>query len=330
MQRRHPQDQDEHGRDPYERVRGYAGYNGRREEEQSREPWRQGGRDQEYDERLGRWQFDESGSQRNRSRSENGGDYGGGGYAEGPRRWQGEGYAGRGESREWGSRYRAGGPFDEGDFGGSFGRERPRERSGGGYEDRDREFRTGGSRFGGSDWQQRGFEERGYGERGYGERDYGERRERAFGRFGGNDPRDYGERSDYGERGAYRGLGNAGRRGSESGSEGLRFGDFRRFSGRGPKGYQRSDERIREDVCDRFTSDPDLDAGEITVTVKNCEVTLEGTVEDRQMKRHAEDCADDISGVRQVHNRLQIQERSGEHQTSQSGQSKAQTAGRAS
>lgn len=28
------------------------------------------------------------------------------------------------------------------------------------------------------------------------------------------------------------------------------------FAGRGPKGYQRSDDRIREDVCERLAEDP--------------------------------------------------------------------------
>jgi hypothetical protein len=35
-------------------------------------------------------------------------------------------------------------------------------------------------------------------------------------------------------------------------------------------------------------------------------VTLEGGVEDRQMKRDAEDCAESVLGVRQVHNRLRV------------------------
>ena len=33
----------------------------------------------------------------------------------------------------------------------------------------------------------------------------------------------------------------------------------RRYRGRGPKGYRRSDARIREDVCDRLTEAPDVD-----------------------------------------------------------------------
>lgn len=80
-----------------------------------------------------------------------------------------------------------------------------------------------------------------------------------------------------------------------------------RFAGLGPKGYQRSDERLREEICDRLTADPDIDASGLTVTVKDSEVTIEGRVADRQMKRGAEDCIENISGVRQVHNRLRVE-----------------------
>jgi hypothetical protein len=76
------------------------------------------------------------------------------------------------------------------------------------------------------------------------------------------------------------------------------------FAGRGPKGYVRSDERIREDVCDRLSADDEVDASEISVSVQSGEVTLEGTVFDRRSKHRAEDIADSVSGVRDVHNRL--------------------------
>jgi hypothetical protein len=76
------------------------------------------------------------------------------------------------------------------------------------------------------------------------------------------------------------------------------------FFGRGPKGYTRSDERIQEDVCDRLTDDDELDASEITVTTRSGEVTLEGAVNDRRSKHRAEDIADAVPGVREVHNRL--------------------------
>ena len=78
------------------------------------------------------------------------------------------------------------------------------------------------------------------------------------------------------------------------------------FSGRGPKGYQRSDDRIREDVCDRLADDPHLDASDIEITVRNGEVTLAGFVRDRHDKRHAEDVAEHVSGVREVNNSLRV------------------------
>lgn len=81
--------------------------------------------------------------------------------------------------------------------------------------------------------------------------------------------------------------------------------------GRGPKGYSRSDERIIEDVNDRLTDDPYLDATEIEVGVANREVTLSGTVDSREAKRRAEDLADGVAGVVHVQNNLRVAARAG-------------------
>ena len=78
--------------------------------------------------------------------------------------------------------------------------------------------------------------------------------------------------------------------------------------GKGPKDYTRSDDAIRADVCDCFTDDSQLDASDIVVEVRNCEVTLSGTVPDRGAKRHAEDLAETTPGVRQVQNNLRVAE----------------------
>ena len=78
------------------------------------------------------------------------------------------------------------------------------------------------------------------------------------------------------------------------------------YAGRGPKGYQRSDERIREDVCDLLTDLPYVDASDIEVAVRNGEVTLAGTVRQREDKRITEDLVESVSGVRQVHNELRV------------------------
>ncbi len=84
----------------------------------------------------------------------------------------------------------------------------------------------------------------------------------------------------------------------------------RDHSGRGPTNYTRSDDRIREDVNDKLTDDWGVDARKVTVTVNNGEVTLDGTVSTRLQKRRAEDCADDVSGVKHVQNNLRVQDSS--------------------
>jgi hypothetical protein len=76
------------------------------------------------------------------------------------------------------------------------------------------------------------------------------------------------------------------------------------FRGRGPKGYVRSDERLRELVCERLTDDPRVDASAVEVEVKGGEITLSGEVADRTMKWRAEDLAEAASGGALVHNRL--------------------------
>ncbi len=78
-------------------------------------------------------------------------------------------------------------------------------------------------------------------------------------------------------------------------------------TGRGPKNYQRSDERIMDDVCERLTRDPDVDATHIEVSVQSGLVTLGGTVTDRQSKRVAEDISNDVWGVKDVQNQIKVQ-----------------------
>ena len=77
-------------------------------------------------------------------------------------------------------------------------------------------------------------------------------------------------------------------------------------TGRGPRGYQRSDERIHEEVCERLTRHGHIDASDIEIDVHEGEVTLTGMVTDRQAKRLAEDVAESVTGVKDVHNRLRL------------------------
>jgi len=79
--------------------------------------------------------------------------------------------------------------------------------------------------------------------------------------------------------------------------------------GLGPKGYQRTDERISDEVHDRLTEDSWLDASDIQVEVKSGEVTLSGHVENRESKHRAERLIEDLSGVKHVQNNLRVAER---------------------
>ena len=78
------------------------------------------------------------------------------------------------------------------------------------------------------------------------------------------------------------------------------------YVGRGPRGYQRTDDRIREDVCDLLTDDPRVDASDIDIQISKGEVTLSGSVRTREEKRFTEDIVERISGVREVNNNLKV------------------------
>jgi len=80
------------------------------------------------------------------------------------------------------------------------------------------------------------------------------------------------------------------------------------YRGVGPRGYTRAAERIREDVCDRLTEDPFIDASDIEVFVTGTEVFLRGVVENRVAQRQAQSIAEDVVGVRRVDNELRVRE----------------------
>ncbi|MFO7177368.1 MAG: BON domain-containing protein [Pseudomonadota bacterium] len=80
----------------------------------------------------------------------------------------------------------------------------------------------------------------------------------------------------------------------------------RGYRGVGPRGYRRSDERIREDVCDALTEHDSIDASDIDVVVQAGVVVFGGTVPDRRMKALAEGVAYQCSGVRDVQNELRV------------------------
>lgn len=79
----------------------------------------------------------------------------------------------------------------------------------------------------------------------------------------------------------------------------------------GPKGYRRTDERVREDVCERLAMNPYVDVGDVSVEVANGVVTLDGTVRERREKYVIEDIADAVFGVTDVDNHLRVQRQPG-------------------
>ena len=226
--------------------------------------------------------------------------------------YQGEGYRGRGGfqggSRGEGYRGRQSQGYQGEGYGVPRGYQGPRGEERGYDEGR---FEEGGH-------------EGGYGERGYGRGDAGaagrsapSRAARASaaaaaataratkGTRASRDPRVEGWSATGGE-GSYR-YGDGELYGSRERSGGMDRSRRGQFTGRGPKGYQRSDERIREDVSEALSRHGDVDASEISVEVRGGEVILTGTVESREAKREAERAIENEPGVKEVQNQLRVQ-----------------------
>jgi len=201
----------------------------------------------------------------------------------------------------------------------------------GGYQEG--EWAPGSNRFGtGRSWSSdygyqgqgnfgRGFRSRNWGQ---GQPDYTRDFGSNFGyqgrRFGGFGDYDY----DYDQFGSpysrtWQGRGSFGGGFNQGRNQGPYFG-------RGPQGWQRSDERIREDVNEALTQHGWLDATGIQVSVNKGDVTLNGTVDSRYAKRMAEDALEDISGIMDVHNNLRVE--MGDEGTRARNESFAGTSGR--
>jgi osmotically-inducible protein OsmY len=246
-----------------------------------------------------------------------GGSYGGGGYSSGGgRESQRYDREGRGGSDRWSGGGRSYGR--ESSSGG--GRESGREGYWGRGWENERDDDTRESRYGSYG---RSGAERGYSE---GMRDYSQRYNYPTGfRSGESYGRSYeSDREGY-DRGEGRGWWDrasdavASWFGDEDAERRRRMDQQREHRGRGPKGYRRSDERIKEDVNDRLSDDYYIDASDIEVMVSNTEVTLTGTVNSRDDKRRAEDIAESVSGVTNVENRLRVKQgRYGDYSTSSS------------
>ena len=136
----------------------------------------------------------------------------------------------------------------------------------------------------GRSYGRQGFGQQGFGQQGFGQQGY---RQQGFQQQGYGSPA-YGQ-PGWGEQGWARSGGQPGQ-----------------HAGRGPRGYRRSDDRIREDVSEVLTRDPDVDATDIEIVVLEGEVTLSGDVDDRRTKRRAEDLVERCAGVHDVHNQLRV------------------------
>lgn len=242
-----------------------------------------------------------------------------------------EGYfgAGPGYEDEWSSR-RHGSFWREGQEGGRQGRgmdesyrrgqsDSDQRWGGSAYEDRGSPSGwTGGERSGRMGWPRFGQGDSGEGHEWGG-------RSRGWERYGqrGGPSGQWGGRGEMRGGMGYEGEGmpwESSRGGRPDDDMARRMGDWRQHQeggsrygsaqgphrGRGPRGYARSDERIREDVNDCLCDDAFIDASDIDVQVSNGEVTLSGTVDSREAKRRAEDLIETISGVRECQNHLRI------------------------
>ncbi|HKQ48259.1 MAG TPA: BON domain-containing protein [Phycisphaerae bacterium] len=224
------------------------------------------------------------------------GRYGQGGQGERESWRSGEGYrsSGRygsemGRSSQYGTEYE---PYEEGSME-DYSSRSYRGEYGGGY---------GGSMGGGYSSQAGSYREglgrdEGYsGQFGSGGSYSGGRSEGAFGTYEGQ-----------------RGMGWNGGRGRESFGGGQRsqgrFSSQGRQRNRGPKGYTRSDERIKEDLSDRLMEGY-LDASEVEIDVSSGVVTLKGTVDSRDSKYQIEELAENIGGVKDVNNEIKIKRES--------------------
>lgn len=213
------------------------------------------------------------------------------------REWRGEGRDSQRSYRDdwfrgpdryyWQNRYGGGaqlGPNGPSDFA-------PR-----GYDDRHRFETYRSNRFGQPDWTGESFA---------GGRDAWNSQDRMYGIPSGSEPGGY----------SFNTASGGGRAHNWSGSNWANDQD--RIPSRGvgtnpgqgrrpPKGYTRSDERIRDDVCELLYRTHDVDVSNVSVESKNGTLTLEGSVTDRRMKHRIEDLCEQCIGVNDVDNRIRV------------------------
>jgi osmotically-inducible protein OsmY len=119
----------------------------------------------------------------------------------------------------------------------------------------------------------------------------------------------FGSGGQYGSNysGGHYGQGRFAQGGSFAGTQANQ--ESRGYQGVGPKGYTRSDERLKEEISERLTDDSQIDASDISIECSNGKITLSGQVDERWMKHRVEDLVDRSSGVKDIDNRLTVRQR---------------------
>ena len=272
-------------------------------------------------ENYGNTGYDYESQDRNRRTRYGSSSYGESGYGR-----ENQGHYGGGRGNEYG--YQSGESYGQGNYGDRFRQPEQGWQQSGSNEYRNENDWTRNQGYGygsgqNQDWQQRrnrnygsqygtsgsyegrfdggygeGYASSGYsGNQDYGSQNYGNQN---YGRFGQDRNRDWWDRTKD-EVSSWFGDEDAERRRRVDRMQGP-------YKGKGPKDYQRSEDRIKEDVCDRLSDDDYVDASNIQVQIQGTEVILTGTVDSREQKRRAEDVVESISGVRNVENRIRIEQ----------------------
>lgn len=127
-----------------------------------------------------------------------------------------------------------------------------------------------------------------------------------YDRYGYNRNNDHSMSSDYGKPTHYREVDSRDDRDEVHFRHSIPSSPRTGYYGKGPKGWKRSDERIKDEVCEVLYRDQHIDATDIEVEVSEGVVTLKGTIDTRWSKRHAEGRVEHLFGVEDVHNELRV------------------------
>ena len=154
----------------------------------------------------------------------------------------------------------------------------------------------------------------GYGQQGQGQQSYGQQYgqgqgqqqygQQQYGQQGGHGGTQGGWAGgqQYGQQGGQYGQGSGSQYGAQYGQQN-QYGQQRR--GQAPKNYTRSDDRLKEIVCDTLV-DRGCDCSEVEIDVTDGVVNLSGSVHERGEKHEFEWIAASVNGVKDVENRLRL------------------------